>query len=116
MKVGNLNSQEHICSKLWRSVVCETTAKLRNGEIRMKDFQLIGKGAKMIFKPHSWQLTYNWMCPVCQSLAGMGGSKETLHPAQRCRCPKPTEAAGQGAAMPGNYITSSVCLNILFNK
>lgn len=116
MKVGNLNFQEYICLKLWSFVVCEIIVKLRNGEIRMKDFQFIGKGVKMIFKLYFWQLIYNWMCLVCQSFVGMGGFKEFLYLVQRCRCFKFIEVVGQGVVMFGNYIIFSVCLNILFNK
>lgn len=35
----------------------EPSAKLRNSEIQIKDFQFTGKGEKMVFKPSPWQHT-----------------------------------------------------------
>ena len=76
IKVENLNSQEHICSKPWRPVVCEPSIKFRNGEIQMEVSQFTGEVAKMVCKPRPCQQTYNQMCPMCPNLKGMPGSKE----------------------------------------
>lgn len=87
MEVGNLISQEHYVQH-WRSVVCESSAKLKNGETQMKDFQFADKGAKTDFKPRSWQPTRDGV--RCARPHRDGGSEEGGRPGL-------SQAAGQGA-------------------
>lgn len=96
-----------LCSMLWRSVLCESSAKLRNGEIQMKDFQFTDKGAQMDFQPRPWQLTYGCMSCVPDLRGWRPSGGWVAQPSQSCRA---GSCSGQRLHNPG------VCLNIQFSK
>lgn len=72
-------------------MVCEPSAKLRNGKIQMKVFLFTGKGANVIFRGALCaENSQGWEAP--------GSGPELGYP----------NPAGQGAAAHGNDITSRV--------
>lgn len=55
MGFGNLESQEHMHAKPWRSVHREASAELGDAKMQRQAFLFTGKGAKLVSSPVSLQ-------------------------------------------------------------